>query len=337
MRAVVNVGPALGRPIPTVLRGPVIAIGVLVGLETLSRAVLSLPHVAPIYLVAVLVAVVGATLGSGLASGLTSAFIVVLHALDFFSVPGSPFQYTVESWIHLSVLAVIAPTASVVTARLGRRVRNATDAVKGAMTERGKALQTAAELVAAAERHQRFAETLLRASEAVGSTLDGTEIFQRLTRELVRTLDAEMGGAWGVGSRRDQLIALTGSRVTQDVLAAIARTPSIPGSQTLDALQWSRQSVFFADSQADLPSFDHPAVPLLAHKSILLQPIAIRDEVVGLFVVVWARERHTLTEDERRLADAIARHGALVLERVRSTPRSMSEAIPLSANGGGPP
>jgi len=71
-----------------------------------------------------------------------------------------------------------------------------------------------------------------------------------------------------------------------------------------------------ADSQAD-PRFDHPLARLIPHKSILVQPMLWKGEVIGGFSIVWTREMHRFNREELRLAEGIALQGALAIENSR--------------------
>src|SRR5438045_3584810 len=60
-----------------------------------------------------------------------------------------------------------------------------------------------------------------------------------------------------------------------------------------------------------------PMAGLIPHKSILIQPMYWKGEVMGGFTVLWSRDRHRFTPDELRLAEGIALQGALAVENSR--------------------
>src|SRR5213076_1118175 len=55
----------------------------------------------------------------------------------------------------------------------------------------------------------------------------------------------------------------------------------------------------------------------LPHKSMLIQPIYWKDELIGGFSVLWLQQTHRFSADELRLAEGIALQGALAVENSR--------------------
>src|SRR5437868_13030032 len=60
-----------------------------------------------------------------------------------------------------------------------------------------------------------------------------------------------------------------------------------------------------------------PAAQALPHKSMLIQPIYWKDELIGGFSVLWLTQTHRFSPDELRLAEGIALQGALAVENSR--------------------
>jgi two-component system NtrC family sensor kinase len=60
-----------------------------------------------------------------------------------------------------------------------------------------------------------------------------------------------------------------------------------------------------------------PAAQAVSHKSMLIQPIHWKDELIGGFSVLWLKDAHRFTPDELRLAEGIALQGALAVENSR--------------------
>jgi two-component system NtrC family sensor kinase len=60
-----------------------------------------------------------------------------------------------------------------------------------------------------------------------------------------------------------------------------------------------------------------PVARAVVHKSMLIQPIHWKDELIGGFSVLWLQEAHRFTPDELRLAEGIALQGALAVENSR--------------------
>lgn len=152
-------------------------------------------------------------------------------------------------------------------------------------------------------------------SEAVGSTLDVTEVFRRTVRALVRALGADMGGAWLITPDRTRVVPLAGYRVPKPLASQIEPARAHPDLRLLEALQL--EEPFFAnDGEADQPLWS-PWARLVPHRAVLVVPIRLQDEAIGGFSIVCALERRALTADERRLVKAIARQAAVAMENAR--------------------
>jgi len=159
-------------------------------------------------------------------------------------------------------------------------------------------------------------ETLVSVSQAIGSTLDLSEVLRRATREMVRALGADLGAAWLRTESKDRFVPLVGYHIPKDILQAamsstvsmddpfFAQPPATPGP------------ICAEDSQGD-PRFTSPTGRLLPHKSILVQPIYWQEELIGGFTLVWTRAPHRFMPDELRLAEGIALQGALAIENSR--------------------
>jgi PAS domain S-box-containing protein len=173
-----------------------------------------------------------------------------------------------------------------------------------------------ARLYAETQERLRQTETLLSVSQAVGSTLNIAEAARRTTVALVRSLGADVGGAWQLTPARDQLVPLAGYHVPKDLFPKVAEALPASGSVLLDAVKQMSGPVFASDSAAD-PRFDHPLLRLLPHKSVLALPIRFKDEVVGGFAVAWLHEHHEFTREELRLVEGIARQAAVAIDNAR--------------------
>jgi signal transduction histidine kinase/DNA-binding response OmpR family regulator len=166
------------------------------------------------------------------------------------------------------------------------------------------------------QRRLRHNETLVSVSQAIGSTLDVTEILRRATREMVRALGADIGAAWLRAQTRDRFVPLVGYHIPKAVLEA-ATAASVPFDDAFFQGQGPLGHVLCSeDSQAD-PRFQTPLARLFPHRSILVQPIHWKDEVVGGFTVLWSEAIHHFTPDELRLSEGIALQGALAIENSR--------------------
>jgi PAS domain S-box-containing protein len=173
-----------------------------------------------------------------------------------------------------------------------------------------------ARLYTETQERLRQTETLLSVSQAVGSTLNIAEAARRTTEALVRSLGADVGGAWQFAPSRDRLLPLAGYHVPKELFTKFAEALPATGSVLLDALMQLQGPVYASDSAAD-PRFDHPLLRLLPHKSVLAVPIRFKDELLGGFVVAWLHEQHEFTREELRLVEGIARQAAVAIDNAR--------------------
>lgn len=172
-----------------------------------------------------------------------------------------------------------------------------------------------ARLCEEAQHRLQHTEMLLALSEAIGSTLDLAEVFRRTVRALVRSLGADMGGAWMVTPDRSRVVPMAGYRVPADVLASITPDVIRPDALITRVLRLE-EPLFAEDSQAD-PRLDHAWACLVPHRSVLVFPMHLKDRTIGGFIIVWQRRRPALTEDERRVMKAIGREAAVAMENAR--------------------
>ena len=161
----------------------------------------------------------------------------------------------------------------------------------------------------------RHTETLVTVSQAVGATLDLSEVLRRATREMVRALGGDTGVAWLVTPGTEQLVPLVGYHVPKDLVAkasSLALRRDTPFFERLRA----HGTLAVSDSTSGEWN-DMPMAGLIDHKSILIQPMFWKGHVMGGFTVLWSRDRHRFSSDEMRLAEGIALQGALAVENSR--------------------
>ncbi len=161
----------------------------------------------------------------------------------------------------------------------------------------------------------RHTETLVTVSQAVGATLDLSEVLRRATREMVRALGGDTGVAWLVTPGTEQLVPLVGYHVPKDLVAkasSLALRRDTPFFERLRA-----HGTLAVSDSASGEWNDMPMAGLIDHKSILIQPMFWKGHVMGGFTVLWSRDRHRFSSDELRLAEGIALQGALAVENSR--------------------
>jgi signal transduction histidine kinase/CheY-like chemotaxis protein len=166
------------------------------------------------------------------------------------------------------------------------------------------------------QRGLRYNETLVAVSQAIGSTLDLTEVMRRATREMVRALGGDMGVAWLLSPDRTRFVPQVGYHIPKDVLGATAASALALDDPVITALKAAGGPIAAPDSQAETWSTS-AATRVVAHKSMLIQPIFWKDELIGGFSILWLRQPHRFTAEELRLAEGIALQGALAIENSR--------------------
>jgi signal transduction histidine kinase len=166
------------------------------------------------------------------------------------------------------------------------------------------------------EQRLRQTETLLALGRTVGSTLELTEVLRRTTREMVRILGADMGGGWLLNPREDLFLPVVGYHIPKDLLEVYSWTAGAAADKLVEETRRSEGPIWSSDSQAD-PRFNHPLARLLPHKSIFIQPVRLKGDMIGVFAIAWVLERHSFTPDELRLAGGIAQQAAIAIENAR--------------------
>jgi signal transduction histidine kinase/CheY-like chemotaxis protein len=174
-------------------------------------------------------------------------------------------------------------------------------------------------------------ETLLAVSQAIGSAPDLTEAIRRTTREMVRILGADTGVAWCVTRGGDRFIPLAGYHVPRDLREPLSGLPLAPDDPLIDLVKRLRTALHSSNSKTD-PRFNQPALNLLPQASLLVQPVQVSDELLGIFAISWVRDAHAFSLDDLRLADGIAKQAAVAIELHRSQ-RHIIEQERLNAVG----
>ena len=177
----------------------------------------------------------------------------------------------------------------------------------------------------------RQTETLLAVMKILASTLDFTEAVRQTTREIVRALGADMGGVWCVAGGSEQLGFVAGYHVPQDLRSSVAETPVSMQDDVIKCLKRIEGPLYATNSQADY-RFVHPLTRLIAHKSLVLQPIQGADGLVGFLALAWLGERHPFKSDEISLLAGTGRQLAVAVQ-LRRTQEQVSRQERLNALG----
>ena len=173
-----------------------------------------------------------------------------------------------------------------------------------------------ADLYEETELRLRHTETLVSVSQAVGSTLDLTEVLRRTTREMVRALGADTGVAWLLTPTHDRYVPLVGYRVPKDLLGKAGVATLRVDDPFFGTVNGLTAPVTESDGRIQ-PWRDASIAQFMEHKSLLIQPIRWKGQLIGAFSVLWLREPHRFTPEELRLTEGIALQGALAVENSR--------------------
>jgi len=177
----------------------------------------------------------------------------------------------------------------------------------------------------------RQTETLLAVMKILFSTLDFTEAVRQTTREIARALGADMGGVWCVAGGSEQLGFVAGYHVPPDLRSSVAEASVSMQDDVIKRLKRTEGPIYATNSQAD-HRLNHPLSRLIAHKSLVLQPIQGAEGLVGFLALAWVGERHLFKSDEISLLAGTGRQLAVAVQ-LRRTQEQVSRQERLNALG----
>ena len=167
-------------------------------------------------------------------------------------------------------------------------------------------IETAAQLEAARRRAEdRLRETsgLLDIAQTLGGVTEVQEALRRICRELARLTGAETVAAYLVDRERAELRPTAGYRVPKEMLNDLTAMrlglADLSFTATLE-----KGEVVWSDNVPDHPHFGlwRERFP---HKSALVIPSIVGDQVSGIFYLIWWTGRHSFEPAELTLAQAI--------------------------------
>jgi signal transduction histidine kinase/ActR/RegA family two-component response regulator len=177
----------------------------------------------------------------------------------------------------------------------------------------------------------RQTETLLAVMKILASTLDFTEAVRQTIREIVRALGADMGGVWCVAGGNEQLGFVAGYHVPLDLRSSVAEASVSMQDDVIKRLKRIEGPIYATNSRAD-HRFNHPLTRLIAHKSLVLQPVQGAEDLVGFLALAWVGERHAFKNDEISLLAGTGRQLAVAVQ-LRRTQEQVSRQERLNALG----
>jgi GAF domain-containing protein len=162
----------------------------------------------------------------------------------------------------------------------------------------------------------RETETLLSVSQALGSTLDLTEVLRRVSRETARAFGADTAGAFLAEADEVSLRPIAGYHVPLHLRDPDAFTIALRGHPLFEAAWTTRQPIAATDAAAD-PRL-HPALRArLSARSLLFVPMVAKDVPIGGLLLFWWAEARVLSAQELRLVEGIGRQAGLAVANAR--------------------
>jgi PAS domain S-box-containing protein len=187
-------------------------------------------------------------------------------------------------------------------------------------------LQVIADQAAAAIQHarlyeetqRRFEQTqlLLHVTETLGSTLDLTETVQHVATEMCRALGADLARVYLVDEGRTSLQPVAGYAARQDApeLDSILEIP-IEGHTFVQEAFQTGHAVYSLDPAND-ERID-PEILSMRSETILFAPMVAREEVIGGVHLGWTSGGAEISDEELRLATAIAVQAGTIVQNSR--------------------
>lgn len=190
---------------------------------------------------------------------------------------------------------------------------------------RQKALKRIADLAAVAIENTHLKEsleqklheqvTVTKAMDAIYSTLEHSAVFYQLAEQFVHALNLTSGYicTYDPETRASTVVA----EYISDQANELERLSDLGQTYILDEddsyIQSLQPSVYYADDP-DLTEEERQHLKEYGANSVLIVPIRIRDTIKA-YAELWdSRNHREFTEEEIRLAQAIARHAALALD-----------------------
>ncbi|MFN2290830.1 MAG: GAF domain-containing protein [Anaerolineae bacterium] len=187
-------------------------------------------------------------------------------------------------------------------------------------------LQVIADQAAAAIQHARLYEEtqrryeqtqlLLHVTETLGSTLDLGETVRHVATQMCGALDADTAHVYLIDDEGTQLQLVAGYSAHEDGHAqdAAAAIPLAGHAFVEEAFQ-TGHAVYSLDPAADERLHDQVGSP--GGKTVLFAPMIAHEEVVGGVHLGWTAGKVSISDEELRLATAIAVQAGTVVQNSR--------------------
>jgi GAF domain-containing protein len=169
------------------------------------------------------------------------------------------------------------------------------------------------------ETQQRIGQTqlLLSVSEATASTLESTEVMRRIARAVAGALGADTTAAYVLDETGQWLQPVAGYRVPPAQLEMYQRVQlPVEGHPFIEEAIGKQQTVFASDTARDA-RYDEEIARFIPARSVLLTPMMVKDEAIGVLWAVWWEQAHELTDEEQGLAEGLVRQAAIAIDSAR--------------------
>lgn len=207
--------------------------------------------------------------------------------------------------------------------------RNDVALLQSLASQAGVAIENA-RLFQEAQRSMGRTQLLLRVSEATASTVETVEVMRRVARAAARAVDADSSAVYELDHARQELRPVAGYRVPPEQWETYRDTPFLVNAHPfLQAAVRERQTILTSDATQDR-RYDNVLAHLIPAQSVLLTPMMVREEVIGVLGLAWWEETRQLDTGEIELVEGIVHQAAVAVENARLFEAAHSRAEELT-------
>lgn len=255
------------------ISGPLLTVIAVVFMEILARAGFGIPNPPAV----LLLIVAFSAFHGGTRSGLISSILAWLYFAYYFSIPGQPFQYASENFMHVVTWAVTTPAMALMLGYLRRR-----SARVGELAFRNVALETQIAERKRAEQEVRLLQTL---TLAVSEAKDFHAALEVVLRKVCESTGWLLGQAWMPGeSGRLECVPVWHAEAEglQDFRRTSLDMTFAPGSGLPGQVWQSKKPVWLMDMTQDKNFPRSDAAMKAGLRAGLGIPVMAGDEVIAV-------------------------------------------------------
>lgn len=176
------------------------------------------------------------------------------------------------------------------------------------------------------------AAVLLEIAQAAGSTLDLSEVLDRVTEKTARLTGADRCHLWLLDTNPDVLMPAAYYGIDPAFTARWKKVPlGVKDERLSQEAILTGQPVIVEDALTD-PRTDKQAVGFFGDKSILVVPMANKGRVVGTLFLNHIRRHYRYSAQEVAVIQAIASQAAVAIENAQLYEASRRQRIELLAS-----